>query len=120
MSTRADREKRLERELLTVRVMIGMYCHHHHGRVRELCPGCAALWSYAQQRVERCPFQADKPTCLKCPVHCYKPDVREQIRTVMRYAGPHMAWRHPILTLFHIMDGWQTSAVPESNQRRRT
>jgi hypothetical protein len=111
MSPARDSGRRIERELKTIRMMIGMHCRDHHGGVRELCERCGALWSYAQQRVELCPFRADKPTCLKCPVHCYKPDLREEIRGVMRYAGPRMALRHPILSLFHFLDGRRQHAA---------
>jgi hypothetical protein len=31
--------------------------------------------------------------------------MREQIRAVMRYAGPRMLYRHPIMTLQHMIDG---------------
>jgi predicted amidophosphoribosyltransferase len=98
-ATTAERRTRLE--LKTVRVMIGLYCRDRHDGGRELCDDCRALWEYAQQRVGRCPFRADKPTCVNCTVHCFKPAMREQIRVVMRYAGPRMVWRHPILSLFH-------------------
>jgi len=27
------------------------------------------------------------------------------VRTVMRYAGPRMMWRHPFLALAHVVDG---------------
>jgi hypothetical protein len=30
--------------------------------------------------------------------------MRERIRTVMRYAGPRMALRHPLLALAHLLD----------------
>ena len=63
--------RRMARELRTVRAMIELYCRAHHGR-RELCDECRALWTYAEQRVERCPFRADKPSCRKCPTHCYR------------------------------------------------
>jgi len=85
--------------------MIGIYCRDHHGGGEDLCEDCGALWSYAAQRADRCPLRADKPTCVKCPVHCYQPAMRERIRLVMRYAGPRMAWRHPVLFLFHFLDG---------------
>jgi len=42
------------------------------------------------QRLERCQFMPEKPVCAKCPVHCYKPYYRQQVREVMRYAGPSM------------------------------
>ena len=90
--------------------MIRLYCHgqHHNGDV--LCDDCQALHDYAMARLERCPFQEAKPTCLKCPVHCYKPEMREQIRTVMRYAGPRMLFRHPVLAVLHLVDGWLDQA----------
>jgi hypothetical protein len=37
-------------------------------------------------------------------VHCYKPAMREQIRVVMRYSGPRMAQRHPLLAAAHLLD----------------
>lgn len=98
-------ERRARREMETVGAMIAIYCRGNHGTERELCAECLALWEYAQQRVERCPLLPDKPTCVKCPVHCYKPAMRAQIRVVMRYAGPKMVWRHPILSLFHLLNG---------------
>jgi hypothetical protein len=102
-------ERRIRRELKTVRVMIGLYCRGNHGGGRELCDECGALWEYAQQRVDRCPFRADKPTCLHCTVHCHGPAMRERVRLVMRYAGPRMIWRHPVLTLLHLRDGKRRS-----------
>jgi hypothetical protein len=96
--------QRIAREMKTVRVMIEMYCRDRHGG-EDLCTSCRALWEYAQQRVDHCPFASDKPTCLNCTVHCYKPAMREQIRLVMRCVGPSMAWRHPILALWHFLDG---------------
>jgi len=33
--------------------------------------------------------------------------MRERIRAVMRYAGPRMLWRHPLLALLHLADGLQ-------------
>lgn len=97
--------RRLEREKRTIRVMIGMYCRAHHAPANPLCPECADLLDYAVARTDRCRFGADKPTCANCPVHCYKPAMRERIRTVMRYAGPQMLLRHPVLALLHLWDG---------------
>jgi hypothetical protein len=44
-------------------------------------------------------------------VHCYIPTMREKIRVVMRYAGPRMAHRHPILTSFHFIDSKRKEPV---------
>jgi hypothetical protein len=51
----------------------------------------------------RCPFGADKPTCANCTIHCYRAEMREQVREVMRYSGPRMMWRHPLLALAHLL-----------------
>lgn len=96
--------RRLDRERRTVAAMIRLYCNHQHGRSRQLCVECAALWDYVQLRLERCAFQKNKPTCAKCPVHCYQPARRTQIQAVMRYAGPRMLWRHPVLAIRHVLD----------------
>jgi hypothetical protein len=88
--------------------MIGIYCRGHHDTGgKELCPDCAALREYARMRLDRCPFQENKTTCANCPVHCYKPTMREKVKGVMRYAGPRMTWRHPVLALFHVLDGFR-------------
>jgi YbgA-like uncharacterized protein len=96
--------RRRDRELKTIRVMIDMYCHNRHGR-ELLCIACAELATYAQRRLDRCVFGAAKPTCAHCTVHCYSAEMRERVRTVMRYAGPRMLLRHPILGIAHMIDG---------------
>ncbi len=98
------REDPLKRERHTIQVMIGIYCRGQHRPKEALCADCRALLDYALQRIEKCPFQADKPTCANCTIHCYKPLMREQVRRVMRYAGPRMMVRHPILALRHGLD----------------
>ncbi len=95
----------MTRELLTIDSMIRLYCRLNHGTGDGLCAGCAELQEYTHARLERCPFTPDKPTCAKCTVHCYKTDRREQIRAVMRFAGPRMLLRHPILAVRHLWDG---------------
>ncbi|MBC7294140.1 MAG: nitrous oxide-stimulated promoter family protein [Thermoleophilia bacterium] len=70
----------------------------------ELCPHCTDLLAYAEARLARCRFGEDKPVCSQCPVHCFKPTRREEIRVVMRYVGPRMARRRPYLALMHLWD----------------
>jgi predicted amidophosphoribosyltransferase len=103
MGAREKAGRRISREMETVRRMIELYCRGNHGG-RGLCAECDALWRYAVQRVERCPVRDDKPACSGCGTHCYRPEMRERIRSVMRYAGPRMAWRHPVLSLLHFLD----------------
>jgi len=95
---------RAAREQRTVETMIGMYCRGVHGTKSGMCPACSDLVEYARLRVQRCPLIADKPACNKCPVHCYSPEMRQRIRDVMRYAGPRMTLRHPVMAWFHLLD----------------
>ena len=92
------------REEKTIEAMIRIYCHGNHGSQTILCPNCKNLLSYAKRRVATCPLGEKKTTCAKCPIHCYKPDIREKIREVMRYAGPRMLYKHPLLALLHLFD----------------
>ena len=95
---------RIERERKTVEAMIRLFCRDRHGS-RDLCPTCEELLVYAGKRLEACPYGKDKPTCARCPIHCYKPSMRGQIQDVMRYSGPRMIWRHLVLAVFHLADG---------------
>ena len=99
------RHPRLARELATLSVMIEIHCRELHGRDDGLCEDCAELLAYATRRLDRCVFGDDKPTCAKCTVHCYTAAMREEVRSVMRYAGPRMVWRHPVLAVRHLLDG---------------
>jgi hypothetical protein len=98
---------RLTREWKTMAVMVRCYCHDCHATATGLCPECRGLLDYATLRLNRCRFGAGKPTCARCPVHCYQRDQREQMKMVMRYAGPAMLCRHPILSLRHWLDGFR-------------
>ena len=100
---------RLAREAKTMQEMVACYCRAHHEPASALCPECQDLLDYAMRRLNRCQFGAAKPTCAKCPVHCYQQHWRDQIKIVMRYAGPRMLWRHPILSLRHWLDSFNRS-----------
>jgi hypothetical protein len=102
---RAFESARLERERRTVAAMIAVYCRAHHAASRALCAECADLETYTRLRLEKCPYGETKPTCANCPIHCYQPHRREQVRRVMAYAGPRMLLRHPILAVRHMLDG---------------
>jgi hypothetical protein len=96
---------RLTREKKTISKMIALYCRKNHApEPSSLCDACHSLESYAHQRIMSCPFSVSKPTCTKCTIHCYRPEQREVIRKVMRFAGPRMLLHHPILTLQHLLD----------------
>lgn len=104
-SSQVFANKRLSREWKTVRAMVVIYCKGRHRSAPGLCVKCQELVDYAQVRLQRCVFGADKPTCANCPVHCYLPARRTEMKDVMRYAGPRMLWKHPVLCVRHWLDG---------------
>ena len=100
-----DIQTKRECEKEMVSQMIAVYCKGKHGTKHgELCPDCAALTEYARQRAEKCPFMETKTFCSNCKVHCYKPEMREKIRAVMRYSGPRMIFYHPVMAIRHVME----------------
>ena len=110
---------RIRREAKTVAAMIRLYCRGLHDGGGELCDDCRALHEYAMLRLERCPFRENKPACAKCTVHCYKREMREKIRVVMRYAGPRMLFRHPVMAVLHLFDGWRSKAAERERKTTR-
>lgn len=91
-------------ERKTVHAMLKIYCQAHHDG-SPLCDSCAELQTYVDERLDKCPFGWEKPTCKNCHVHCYQKDRREQIREVMRFSGPRMLFHHPILAVKHLLKG---------------
>ncbi len=102
--------RRLAREWKTVTAMIRIHCRDRHEGA--LCGECQALLRYVSLRLDRCRFGENKPACAKCLVHCYQRNYREQIRSVMRYAGPRMVWLHPWLGFRHLLDGLLRRPAP--------
>lgn len=117
--------KRIEEEHHTVEIMIRLYCKHKHYEHTlseqehstkhgtrttgsdALCTECSDTLAYAEKRLRACPFQDRKPTCRRCTVHCYKPEMRQRIREIMRWAGPRMMLHHPVETMRHLLREWK-------------
>ena len=99
-----DVQSKREREKRIVSEMIALYCRKKHGVKDGLCPDCAALSDYAIMRSDKCPFMETKTFCSNCRVHCYKPDMREKIREVMRFSGPRMLTVHPVMAVRHVIE----------------
>ncbi|HBG74954.1 MAG TPA: nitrous oxide-stimulated promoter family protein [Anaerolineae bacterium] len=97
-------KNRLERESQTLQAMFLLYCQRHHGCQSKLCKQCQELQDYSLNRLKHCPFQQGKTTCAKCPIHCYKSEMRSRIKQIMRFSGPRMLLTHPILTIQHYLD----------------
>jgi hypothetical protein len=122
LGPRSNLPARLVREHRTVEAMIRLYCRERHASGTGhagLCPECAEVLAYATQRLARCPFRENKTTCAKCAVHCYLPARREQVRVVMRYAGPRMLRHHPWLAFRHLLDGFRRAPARAAHSRAR-
>ena len=109
-----DVKTKREREKETVSLMIRLYCRKKHGG-KELCSECAALEAYARQRSDKCPFMETKTFCSNCKVHCYKKDMREKIRQVMRFSGPRMIFHHPVMAIRHVIESKKEKRRMEKN-----
>jgi hypothetical protein len=125
---RKDRQlKKWEKEKKLIPVMIKKYCKGMHKTTRkeqkikpgELCGECKALTEYALFRLEKCPFKVNKQFCSFCKVHCYKPDYREEIKKVMRYAGPRMIFSHPIFALSHVVQMIKFKRKQKKEEKKR-
>jgi hypothetical protein len=98
--------RRIMREKKTVETMIKIFClDRHKTSDGQFCADCRELLDYANRRLNRCPFNTKKTTCANCKIHCYRPDMKVRIRDIMRYSGPRMIRRHPVLALLHFIDG---------------
>ena len=96
-------EAKRAREKRVVAEMIALYCRDHH-KTAKPCANCAALIEYAHMRSDKCPFMENKTFCSNCKVHCYKKDMREKIRQVMRFSGPRMIFHYPVMAIRHVIE----------------
>lgn len=104
--------KRREREKRTISQMVALNCAGNHAPEARterahcgeaVCPECARLDAYAVLRTERCRKMETKTSCEECGNHCYRPEMRDRIRSVMRYAGPRMLTKHPVAAVRHLL-----------------
>ena len=93
-----------QKELEVVTLMIRLYCKKKHKHKKGLCPECEELLEYVKFRRSKCPWGDKKPFCSNCKIHCYKPEMREKIKEVMRFSGPRMIFFHPVIALNHLIE----------------
>ncbi len=84
--------------------MIGLHCRKRHGQIDGLCPKCGSLYDYAIARIHHCPRGESKTFCSTCPIHCYREEMRQQIRAVMKFSGPRMLFYCPSWAFAHILN----------------
>ena len=109
-------KSRIEREKITVAAMIRLYCKLEHSNGGAICHDCGVMLDYVMTKLDKCPFDEDKPTCLNCSIHCYKSTEREKIRQIMRFSGPKMLWKHPILAIIHLIDNKKSKKAVEMSK----
>lgn len=102
MSKSIENKREYEKEVVSQ--MIAIYCKKQHKTKNGLCKVCQELDTYAKQRSDKCPFMETKTFCSNCKVHCYKPEMREKIKAVMRFSGPRMVFYHPVTAVRHLIE----------------
>jgi hypothetical protein len=117
----ASADPKLDKDLRVLVRFITIYCDHRHaeaareafalqgvdGRVLGkrpvvLCHPCRKLLAHALVKRSRCPLDP-KPACKHCPVHCYHPTYRQNIREVMRYSGRRLVLSGRLDLLYHLL-----------------
>ena len=118
MAEHLELARRRAGEAEMVSEMIALWCRAHHAdrepevgdgavsvrvgsREVNLCPDCVELREYALARIKACPRMGEKTFCSVCPSPCYKPEMRDRIREVMRWSGPRMPRYRPLASLRH-------------------
>ncbi|MGO5052347.1 nitrous oxide-stimulated promoter family protein [Lachnospiraceae bacterium LCP25S3_G4] len=105
-----DAERKQMQDKNIVSEMIKIYCNGNHGTKGDLlCISCNALEQYARNRVACCPNAETKTFCSTCKVHCYSQEMRKKIKDVMRYSGPRVIYKHPIMVIRHVLDTMNNS-----------
>lgn len=99
----------MDLEKKTIEAMIDIYCKENHydknksGTSRYLrCPICDEQAVYALMKIDQCPYKENKPVCSKCLVKCYNVKHKDNIKQVMRYSGPRMIFKHPLLLIRYV------------------
>ena len=102
------------KDLKLVFNFVRIYCGSRHGdqvktniqveniTVKEtlLCDECAKVACHSLAKRRNCPLEL-KPSCKKCPVHCYGRDYRARIREIMAFSGRLMILRGRVDYLRH-------------------
>jgi Nitrous oxide-stimulated promoter len=95
----------MEREKRTIRTMIQIYCRGHRHIASGICSECGKLLQYALHQIDSCPYERSrKPACGLCRTNCFSAEMHKRFHKIMRYAGPRMMMRHPILSMAHFID----------------
>lgn len=106
--------KQQKKDIRLIGKFVEVYCAGRHGGAprlplrlpsglgeRQLCSECAAFMAYAIARREKCPLEAEKPSCKHCRIHCYAREQREKVREIMSYSGRRLMMRGRLDYVWH-------------------
>ncbi len=114
------RARRLQRDVAILAKFVGVYCKHRHREAGKaplrfggracpwtfdwppLCGPCRKLLAHGVVKRLRCPYDP-KPSCRKCPAHCYAPKYRAAMREVMRFSGRRLVLSGRLDYLLHLL-----------------
>ena len=114
---------RISEEKRIIEKIIYAYCRRKHSNapaLPALCPDCEQLLEYARARLDKCFYGNDKPACKHCPIHCYKPLMREKMREGMRWAGPRMFFIAPGAAFRHLWKRQKPKAHKQNSLKPKT
>jgi hypothetical protein len=89
----------IEQQKRTIKRMIAYYCKTKHQQ-GALCEECKTLTEYALARLTLCKYGDKKPSCRKCPTHCYAPIKKQMMEERMRVVGPKMVYLRYFLAAY--------------------
>lgn len=92
-------KKIIEKEVFDKMTLI--YCKGHKHK-DPLCDDCKKIVEYAHKRIDNCRLGDEKTFCSKCTIHCFKEDIRNDVKKIMSYSGPRMIFHHPIMAIKHL------------------
>ena len=93
---------KIEKEKEIMKFMVCLYCKHKL-KTDGIPKQYVRLVEYASQRLDRCRFGNNKSSCTKCPIHCYRKDMRSMMREVMKWSGPRMFLHSPLTAIRHFL-----------------
>ena len=107
MSTPREISPQVKGDIEQLYFFLGIYCDRKHGgrekapfklaavegalppeEAPALCEDCRRLLGHAVSKRLICPYDP-KPKCRDCATNCFRPQYREQMREVMKFAGKY-------------------------------
>ena len=96
--TMTEKTEKIKMKKEIISLMVKLYCQKKHTD-KILCPQCKDLLNYCFERLESCPEKLDNFFCNNCQINCFAQKQQDEIRKVMRFAGPRMLFYHPPLVV---------------------